>query len=103
MPENVHSRHLSPLLGRHRTSTVNRREPRSSRPMQWRSAQSALSSYGPTLYDEYLGAAGYVDRISRGEKPAELTVQVPTRYELVINLKTEGDQPCSAAVIGYPR
>jgi putative ABC transport system substrate-binding protein len=47
-----------------------------------------LISYGPTLYDEYVGAAGYVDRILRGEKPGDLPVQAPTRYELVVNLKT---------------
>jgi len=47
-----------------------------------------LISYGPTLYDSYRGAAGYVDRILKGEKPARLAVQAPTKYELVINLKT---------------
>jgi putative tryptophan/tyrosine transport system substrate-binding protein len=47
-----------------------------------------LISYGPTLYDEYVAAAGYVDRILRGEKPGDLPVQAPTRYELVVNLKT---------------
>jgi putative tryptophan/tyrosine transport system substrate-binding protein len=47
-----------------------------------------LISYGPTLYDEYVGAAGYVDRILKGEKPGDLPVQAPTRYELVVNLKT---------------
>jgi putative ABC transport system substrate-binding protein len=46
-----------------------------------------LISYGPTLYDEYLAAAVYVDRILRGEKPADLPVQAPTRYELELNLK----------------
>ena len=47
-----------------------------------------LVSYGPNLVDQYELGAGYVDRILKGEKPADLPVQAPTRYELVVNLKT---------------
>jgi len=47
-----------------------------------------LVSYGPDLIDEFRRAAGYVDRILKGEKPADLPVQAPTKYELVLNLKT---------------
>ena len=51
-------------------------------------AEGGLVSYGPDVLDQYRRTAGYVDRILRGTKPADLPVQAPTKYELVINLKT---------------
>jgi putative ABC transport system substrate-binding protein len=51
-------------------------------------AAGGLISFGPDFLDEFRLAAGYVDRILKGEKAADLPVQTPTKYELVINLKT---------------
>jgi putative ABC transport system substrate-binding protein len=57
-------------------------------PLRVFATNGGLASYGPDLAEEYLQAAGYVDRILRGEKPANLPVQVASKYQLVINLKT---------------
>ena len=51
-------------------------------------ADGGLVYYGPDLTDQYRRAAGYIDRILKGEKPANLAVQAPTKYEMAINLKT---------------
>jgi ABC-type uncharacterized transport system substrate-binding protein len=51
-------------------------------------ADGGLISYGPDFLDQFRRAAGYVDRILKGEKPADLPVQAPNKYELIVNLKT---------------
>ena len=67
------------LAARHRLPAVY--------PFRYYVASGGLVSYGPDPIDQYRRAAGYVDRVLKGEKPGDLPVQVPTKYELVINLK----------------
>jgi putative ABC transport system substrate-binding protein len=57
-------------------------------PYRYYAASGGLISYGPHLTDEYRRAAAYVDRVLRGEKPGDLPIQQPTKWELVINSKT---------------
>jgi putative tryptophan/tyrosine transport system substrate-binding protein len=68
------------LAARHRLPAVY--------PFPFHVSSGALTSYGPDVTDNYRRAAGYVDRILKGEKPADLPVQAPTKYRLAINLKT---------------
>ena len=76
----VHRELIISLAARHRLPAVY--------PFRYFAAQGGLISYGPDPIDQYRRAADYVDRILKGEKPADLPVQAPTKYELVINLKT---------------
>ena len=57
-------------------------------PFRYYAKDGGLITYGPDTHDPIRRAAEYVDRILKGEKPADLPVQAPTKYELVINLKT---------------
>ncbi|MET0630235.1 MAG: ABC transporter substrate-binding protein [Xanthobacteraceae bacterium] len=76
----VHRDLIIALAAKHRLPAIY--------PYRYFVAGGGLVSYGPDLIDQYRRAAGYVDRILKGEKPADLPVQAPTKYELAINLKT---------------
>jgi putative ABC transport system substrate-binding protein len=76
----VHRDLIIALAAKHRLPAVY--------PYRYFVAGGGLVSYGADLIDQYRRAAGYVDRILKGEKPADLPVQAPTKYELAINLKT---------------
>ncbi len=75
-----HSKMIVELAARYRLPAVY--------PTSAFTAIGGLLSYGPDVIDQYRRASGYVDRILKGEKPADLPVQAPTKYELVVNLKT---------------
>jgi putative ABC transport system substrate-binding protein len=76
----VHREQIIMLVARHRLPAVY--------PDRVFVNDGGLMSYGPDRLDQYRRAAAYVDRMLKGEKPGDLPVQVPTKYELVINLKT---------------
>jgi putative ABC transport system substrate-binding protein len=76
----VHRELIIGLAARHRLPAIY--------PFRPFVADGGLICYGPNYVDQLRRAAGYVDRILKGEKPADLPVQAPTKYELVINLKT---------------
>jgi putative ABC transport system substrate-binding protein len=76
----VHREKIVSLAARHRLPAVY--------PYRYHVTSGGLISYGPDTIEPYRRAASYVDRILKGEKPADLPVQAPTRYELAINLKT---------------
>jgi putative ABC transport system substrate-binding protein len=76
----VHRDRIVTLAARHKLPAVY--------PYRHIVTAGGLISYGPDFTDQFRRAAGYVDRILKGEKPADLPVQAPTKYELVINLTT---------------
>jgi putative ABC transport system substrate-binding protein len=82
---------LSPAATIHRQTiiaTVARHGLPAIFPLRYFATDGGLMSYGPDLVDQYRRAAGYVDRVLKGEKPAVLPVQKPTKYQLTVNLKT---------------
>jgi putative ABC transport system substrate-binding protein len=81
-PTIAHRGLIITLATRHRLPAVY--------PARYFVTAGGLISYGPDPLDPFRRAAGYVDRILKGEKPADLPVQASTKYELVINLKTAG-------------
>jgi putative tryptophan/tyrosine transport system substrate-binding protein len=76
----VHRKLIMELAARHRLPAIY--------PFRYFAAEGALVSYGVDRDDSYRRVAAYVDRILRGAKPADLPVEAPTKFELVINLKT---------------
>ena len=85
VPENhayfdAHRKLIITLAARHRLPAVY--------PLRLFAADGGLMSYGPDVVDQHRRAAAYVDRIFKGDKPADLPVQHPTKFELVVNLKT---------------
>jgi putative ABC transport system substrate-binding protein len=81
----------TPLVARNRgliISLAARHRLPAAYPYRFFVADGGLASYGPDAIDPYRQAATYADRILKGEKPADLPVQAPTKYELLINLKT---------------
>jgi putative ABC transport system substrate-binding protein len=75
-----HRKLIIELAARHRLPAIY--------PFAYYAGDDGLLAYGPNSIDQYRRAAAYIDRILKGEKPADLPVQAPTKYELVINLKT---------------
>ena len=76
----AHRKLIISLAARHKLPSVY--------PYRYYTVDGGLISYGPNTYDPIRRAAGYVDRILKGEKPADMPVQAPTKYEFVVNLKT---------------
>ncbi len=76
----IHRKLIFEMAARHRLPAVY--------PFRFYVTDGGLASYGPDQVEQYRRAAGYVDRILKGEKPADLPVQAPTKFELAINLKT---------------
>lgn len=76
----VHRKLIIALAAKHHLPTVF--------PYRYYATDGGLISYGPDVTNQFRLAAGYVDRILKGEKPSDLPIQAPTKYDLVINLKT---------------
>jgi ABC-type uncharacterized transport system substrate-binding protein len=76
----AHRKLIITLAARHKLPSIY--------PYRYYAVDGGLISYGPNTHDPVRRAAGYVDRILKGEKPADMPVQAPTKYELIVNLKT---------------